>query len=370
MRSRRSLAGVPAILGSLMVLGCGSRPAVTPVPAARLDADFVGYWRNSNPRYLNWWEITETHVINYGADPRTRSCVRGDAEVLGPETIRVTFGVTATAQLGLDDGRLVFILQNAKDFHHRVRRRDICFVEGEHLPNAPYPAEPAPGPLCAQAVPVQSQDSIERFIAARNFVTYYYLTPDPSRIPRVLVHYAEVFGSRPFNQLVMGQFCATAIREHPDIHLRLVDALASESQPAKLMGAHVLYMIDTDSARHLLRKADVLWADETVASAIERLLMSPPPDLDGEVTLPIMIDMLWARFSASGHAQPVQKIAMQVGESDSMRSVGGYARWSLISNIRQHARVREIVEHLISTVGEPHKRRLQEVLAEALRKGS
>jgi hypothetical protein len=108
-----------------------------------VDADFVGYWRNSNARYLNWWEITETGVINYGADPRTRSCVRGDAEVLGPETVRVTFGDTATAQLELDDGRLVFVLQNTKAFHHRVRRRDICFVEGEHLPNAPYPAEPA-----------------------------------------------------------------------------------------------------------------------------------------------------------------------------------------------------------------------------------
>ncbi|MCH7511681.1 MAG: hypothetical protein IIB19_04865 [Chloroflexi bacterium] len=197
-------------------------------------------------------------------------------------------------------------------------------------------------------------------------VTYYYLKPEPSRIPGALVYYAGVFGTSRFHQFVLGQFFATAIREHPEIQQRLVDALATESQPAKLMGAHVLYLVDTDSARHLLHKAEVLWADETVTSAIERLLTSPPPDLDGEITSAPMIDMLWARFQASGHAQPVEKIAKHVADAISMGTVGGYARWTLISNIRQHDRVREIVEHLIETAGETHKGYLEEVLKEAL----
>ena len=227
----------------------------------------------------------------------------------------------------------------------------------------------AVGPLCAQADTVQSRDSM------RTLVTYYYLEPDVSRIPGALVYYSGleyggggVLGTSPFHQFVLGQFFATAISEHPEIQQRLVDALANESQPAKLMGAHVLYLVDTDSARHLLHKAEVLWADETVTSAIERLLTSPPPDLDGEITSVPMIDMLWARFQASGHAQPVEKIAKHVGDAISMQTVGGYARWTLISSIRQHDRVREIVEHLISTVGEVHKRHLEEVLVEALRK--
>lgn len=219
-------------------------------------------------------------------------------------------------------------------------------------------------PLSGQVAPFDSTDSLG------SWLTYYYLDPEPSRVPEALVYYSDSElheMNSPGFRFVFAQFFAAAIREHPGIQRQLVDSLAAGSQAAKLMGARALYLVDTDGARQLLVRAKDLWQNDTVNSEIERLVAEPPPDLlNGEITSPPMIDMLWARFYASGHAQPVEKIAKHVGDAISMGTVGGYARWTLISNIRQHDRVREIVEHLIETAGETHKGYLEEVLKEAL----
>ena len=128
-------------------------PGVAPVPAPveLLDRDFVGFWQNSNPRFsTNWWVITEASASNYGVDEQTDTCIRGDAEIVGPATIRLTFGTGGTSRIELNagppavpparyEGRLVFLAENGgAALHHRIRRRDICFVDGQHLPGAPY----------------------------------------------------------------------------------------------------------------------------------------------------------------------------------------------------------------------------------------
>ncbi len=207
-------------------------------------------------------------------------------------------------------------------------------------------------PLSAQAAPFEST---ERF---GSWFMYYYLDPEPSRVPEALVYYSDSELHEmhsPGFRFVFAHFFAAAIREHPGIQQQLVDSLAAGSQAAKLMGARVLYLVDTDGARQLLVRAKDLWQNDTVSSEIERLVAERPPDLLN--TTPVVADMLWAKFSATGDAEPVEKIAQQASR---------YTRWSLVSNIRQHERVREIVEHLIETSGEDHKSYLEEVLKEAL----
>jgi hypothetical protein len=121
-----------------------------------LDADFVGFWQNSVPRFsTNWWVLTESRAANYGRDPNTGACVRGDAEIVSSDAIRVRFGngsgepvridlnvggVNGQAPGPDDLGRLAFIQPDGSaSLHHRIRRRDICLVNGVHLPDAPYP---------------------------------------------------------------------------------------------------------------------------------------------------------------------------------------------------------------------------------------
>ena len=153
---RRGILGSPpVVLVGLLVLGCGSGPSVAsaPTPTARLDADVVGYWQNSNPRFANnWWVITETSGINYGVNRQTGTCIRGDVEILGPETIHLTFGTGGTVQLDLntgptrqeplpqEEGHLMFLSEDGGvALHHRIRRQRICLVDGQHIPDAPYP---------------------------------------------------------------------------------------------------------------------------------------------------------------------------------------------------------------------------------------
>src|SRR6185436_6173456 len=120
---------------------------------------------------------------------------------------------------------------------------------------------------------------------------------------------------------------------------------------------------ETDSARSLLRRARVMWANDTVTGAIDRLLAMPPPNLSGEITVPVMIDLLWANFAATGDTAVVTRIAELVGaDTTMMGSVGGYARWTLASMVEQHTRVRSIVEQLTSSAGDPRRRYLQQVL--------
>ena len=122
-------------------------PRCTELPPdadVRVNADFVGYWQNVNyPRVRAWWEITETSVVNWGVDRRTLTCIRGDADVLAPDLIRVAFGNEGTPRMELDEaGQLVFRSSpnsGPGSGHVRVRRSQICFVDGGHLPGAPYP---------------------------------------------------------------------------------------------------------------------------------------------------------------------------------------------------------------------------------------
>lgn len=143
---------VAGIVG-LAASGCATAPAIPPAQAVtpHLDPNFIGVWRNSNDRFRNWWGITETRATNYGVDREAGTCLRGDAQILGPDSIRVTFGRTGEGRLALnvglngqeprpeDRGHLVIFVGGSASVHHRVPRRDICLIDGVYLPNAPYP---------------------------------------------------------------------------------------------------------------------------------------------------------------------------------------------------------------------------------------
>ena len=151
---RHVATGVVAVSAVWVAWGCGGGPSPqppTPGATPTLDADFVGVWRNSNDQFRNWWEISATRTTNYGINRETGSCIWGEAEILGSDSIRVTFGRIGEGRLAVnvgpngqeprpeDRGRLVIFVGNSTSLHHRVPRRDICLIDGVHPPDAPYP---------------------------------------------------------------------------------------------------------------------------------------------------------------------------------------------------------------------------------------
>lgn len=92
---------------------------------------------------------------------------------------------------------------------------------------------------------------------------------------------------------------------------------------------------------------------------------------------PFHLDFIWAEFLATGSQEPVKKIISALGvplpekngnysdeEKNVVFTVTG-AQWSLTSNIRQHQRVREIVEQEAANASGILKEKLEEILASA-----
>ena len=127
---------------ALLLSACASDPKdgiPDPTAPTQLDSRYYGTWEN--PYFYNWWEISRGKVISYGVDPDTRQCTMDAAQVLGTHTLRVPFGKSGTAQLRVENGKLIF--RDAEDpsreaVHVPIGPSGICRDGNRYFPGAPY----------------------------------------------------------------------------------------------------------------------------------------------------------------------------------------------------------------------------------------
>ncbi|MGB9382888.1 hypothetical protein [Candidatus Binatus sp.] len=90
-----------------------------------------------------------------------------------------------------------------------------------------------------------------------------------------------------------------------------------------------------------------------------------------QIDSPAFLDMLWATFSASGKAWPVERIigvaSWDVPAEGTPNRTGvlliiGAARWSLSSNAFQHRRVYEICQNTLPKLNPQGRKELNEIL--------
>lgn len=135
----------------------------------------------------------------------------------------------------------------------------------------------------------------------------------------------------------------------------------------------IYWLINTEASNLLIQRAGRDWKSDDIPEMTSKMLATPSVSiLNRSPVSPADLDMLWAVFSATGSAEAVEKVARAVSllnsENGDKVMVGGAAQWSLVSNIKQHARVRQIVESLEKTGPQEQRDQIQELLQKAAEK--
>ncbi len=180
------------------------------------------------------------------------------------------------------------------------------------------------------------------------WVTYYYRDPAPEKIPAAITY----FSGSPLYQsnanMPMVAFFSALFRKDPSLTRNAFNEISAKgSENAKIMMVNALSLTNDPVGRAMLGEAKNVWRSKQLEEIIERQLSLPPVDLYGiDVNSPLVLDMLWASFFATGDDLPVQRVIsvlhlVKDGQGDEI-VVGGGAQWSLQSNAKQHPRVLEI----------------------------
>lgn len=205
------------------------------------------------------------------------------------------------------------------------------------------------------------------------WVTFYYMKPEPQKVTETFVKYAnsELFG-RANGRLPMAAFFAAIFRDNPDLMRETYWQVSQGgSRDAKLLLVYAVRLANTPESRALFTQARTAWTSDGMQQVFGEAEKLPAPGLlEGEITQPVHLDMLWATFFATGESAPIEKIISILRWSEEGKGIqvalGGAASWSLASNAYQHKRVYEICALKLLETGDPvTKRLLQEAVDRA-----
>lgn len=98
------------------------------------------------------------------------------------------------------------------------------------------------------------------------------------------------------------------------------------------------------------------------------------PLVEMDISEPLVLDILWGQFVASGDERCVQKVIGALhgldGKGDVNKMlIGGAARWSLATNAKDHARVLEICKREVTSESGVVRKALNQIIREAESKG-
>jgi hypothetical protein len=180
------------------------------------------------------------------------------------------------------------------------------------------------------------------------WVTYYYLKPEPFRIPGAVVAASrlgmlkDLEATQPFFGFIAG-----VLEKEPSIAHFLVermDQIAEPDRPVVILG--IWYSGHADTPRLLETISKRFPKHKPMISKLKgrglRLVQIP---LERGAWL---VDALWGYFMATGEELPVTRIVStlpwsELKDSPTKVATAESARWSLAANAAQHARVKEIL---------------------------
>lgn len=211
----------------------------------------------------------------------------------------------------------------------------------------------------------QSQEDISKWL------TFYYQTPDPARIPEAIEYMSQSGMLNKKNAIapIFG-FIAGAFKNNPDRVGEWVEMLNSVKE--EHLGAVVLGLWYANLPESQALAYTMLDKHPSLNSEFAFLREGSPMSVE-EIPLeqgPWVLDALWGNFLATGKKEPVERIMAALPWIDikgniNKLMIGGAARWSLISNAVQHDRVFEFCQTSIATQPQDVIPKLREVLDNA-----
>lgn len=208
-----------------------------------------------------------------------------------------------------------------------------------------------------------------------HWMTCYYTKPEPKKAVSALQHFVASKYYAGTSAVPMSEFFATIFQNNPQIMTAAFkDISQGGSLRAKRALIDVIALTNTTEGNKILKKAKTQWANAQLSELIDKRLAKPVRDpLEAAVDRPVMLDMLWSKFFATGSDLPVKKIISVLPLSKTpgtekdklgLKVLGAAAQWSLESNVKQHVRVYEICQKELPTLNNATK----EILSDILRK--
>ena len=142
-------------------------------------------------------------------------------------------------------------------------------------------------------------------------------------------------------------FYAELMRAHPERTEAWAQQVRGHEHERVFLLA--IWMSDTPEGRASLAGHG---GDSESVDMAQSLAQSPPPQLGAlEVSGPIILDMMWSAFFASGDVTWVERIMtafsmLGAPEGSPTYAVGSSALWSITANAREHPRIRELCTEL------------------------
>jgi hypothetical protein len=200
------------------------------------------------------------------------------------------------------------------------------------------------------------------------WLTYYYLDPHPDEVPAALRAIAQQgLFENDHVQAPLSGFFAEVFRSNPE-------KLDTWIKPyLGIPDRHIIY-----SALWMANSAQSKAALESLAKAakpdeakrLRQRLSTPPPTIGAmPIDNPASLDYLWGSFMASGAETPVVRVIEQVKRADVRGNInetliGSAAKWSLLANASQHAKVLEIIRANAESSDTETRAALGEILSE------
>ena len=188
--------------------------------------------------------------------------------------------------------------------------------------------------------------------ALNQWMTFYYLHPQPELLVAALL-LADKLGfltgdaSAPLQAFTSRVFAA-----NPDKVKGWYQDLLPVSENGKTMILTALWWSNTPEAKEVLQGVAAQLPEKPQA-AFKKQIDTVPANLDTmEAESPAVLDMLWACFCATGDEKYVKRLVtiLATAKEDSKdlakMMILSTGRWSLLSNIEQHKKVKEYCESL------------------------
>ncbi len=204
-----------------------------------------------------------------------------------------------------------------------------------------------------------------------NWITYYYMHPQPDDIPaRVREMAALGLFRKQTDDAPMVAFLAEVFRQNPNRIAEWFESLHNTSPDVRSAIIRAAWESNTKEGTAVL---NALGTQKERDFALQVRKQKPIDLAKDQIDSPAFLDMLWATFFASGKAWPVERIigvlSWKVPAEGAANRTGviliiAAARWSLSSNAFQHRRVYEICRNTLPKLNPEGRRTLSEILQE------
>lgn len=217
------------------------------------------------------------------------------------------------------------------------------------LPGAYAKKGDAKGGVNTAPVELKEMNSLD---GLGRWMTYYYMHPQPELFVPALLLADKLELLKGDSSAPLQAFASRIFAQHPDKLKGWFQELSLLSDNGKSVILTSIWWSDCKEGKELLETISQQIPEKSRAEFHKQVSSAPPQIEKMDIDSPDVLDMLWACFSATGDEKYVKRLleTLSWGKSDSKdlpkMLIASAARWSLMSNIEQHEKVKEICQSL------------------------